>query len=1001
MAVFTAIASAIVGTTLFGSALAATIVTSIVAAGLAIGTAKALGVMDPPKQQNAKDPGVKIQLPPSTDNRVPVFYGQSFTGGIIVDAEIKNQNNTMVYCMVIGEKTDSGTITINDIYRDDAKLNFATGSANVSSATDPNATNTTVIANKIRCRVFAGNAQSSVNQIFPTSNKVTAQSLMSTITSSTNYEGLVYSIIEMDYDAENGLQGLGAITYDINNSLNEPSNVLLDYLRNDRYGAGLSNADLDLNSFNDLYDYSNAQVAYTTAAGASATHDRWQVDGMLSTYQPVKVNINEICRSCQAYFAYDAKQGKFKVISNRAATVAEQANAYLFNDDNIVSSIEITSTELYSLYNSIDAEYPSVTKKDQTQTIVISTPSGDRNTNEPDNPLDTRFNLVNDRARVGNLANIDLRQARTSMVLNFTADYSAIVCDVGDVVKVTNSLYGFTNKLFRVMRVTEIETSDAMLGAKVMLLEYSDDIYTHDTIQSDGTVGLPNINNWWINWGNLDIANLIANINVVDNPATNKGNTHFANGTVQTANVDLANIHLPVMGGIGSSLFDVGVTIPANITADTIEVTTTNQDITNSTPQLNTVRSFDINAGDHFTPGETIRVPIISNQFGINTFYDIERRPAEGNIKASVRLKDSKTGAVSQTKESGNVFISPQGSVTPQQLRDVGVGVQIEDRPANNLSVQSSAVGANAVGTANTAISSNFDYDLIGIDEGDYSMISSAMLGGTNTGAFNVAFAHGGNVTYQERYAANNALQGNIITQDFGILGAGGVGIQIAGASQSPGPLVATEKINISNASAATVAAAAGASTTGKVYTPLKANVAMFGNTDIGTSGGSPRSFNNQKFDMIRLTKGDRFIGCFIAGSMVLMANGVWKEIEFVVIGEKVMGLNGVTNTVTKLHHHPVAQQVVYTIDNAISLTDTHPMLTVEGWKSFNPEGTTELHPDLELAGKLMIGDTLIKHDGETPLADYTKSVQDIPVYNLDVDGDDTYIVDGYVVHNK
>ena len=155
---------------------------------------------------------------------------------------------------------------------------------------------------------------------------------------------LVFSVIEMDYDAENGLQGLGAITYNINNSLNEPSNVLLDYLRNDRYGAGLSNADLDLNSFNDLYDYSTANVSYGTASGnVTQSHPRWQIDGMLSTYQPVKTNINEICRSCAAYFAYDPKQGKFKVVSNRAATSSEKSAAYVFNDDNITSSIEITS----------------------------------------------------------------------------------------------------------------------------------------------------------------------------------------------------------------------------------------------------------------------------------------------------------------------------------------------------------------------------------------------------------------------------------------------------------------------------------------------------------------------------------------------------------------------------------------------------------------------------------------------------------------------------------
>ena len=126
MAVFTYIATAIVGaigsiagialTTGAGAALAlttaGTIATSLIAGGLAYATAKVTGVLKVPNIQAAKDPGVKVQLSPSTDRRVPVFYGRIHTGGIIVDAGIKNQNNTMVYCMVIGEQTDTGTFTV-------------------------------------------------------------------------------------------------------------------------------------------------------------------------------------------------------------------------------------------------------------------------------------------------------------------------------------------------------------------------------------------------------------------------------------------------------------------------------------------------------------------------------------------------------------------------------------------------------------------------------------------------------------------------------------------------------------------------------------------------------------------------------------------------------------------------------------------------------------------------------------------------------------------------
>ena len=556
MAVFTAIGAAIAGAIgltgtfatvgIFATSLsfAGTIVAGVIAAGLGVATSKALGLNKPAGIQQAKDPGVKVQLNPSTDRRVPVFYGKVHSGGIIIDAEIKNRNNTMVYCMVIGEKTDSGSYTVQSVKRQDQTLNFS--GANVISVTDPNGTTANKIANKLRCRVFAGNAQSSVNQIFPTTGKVAAQSLMTTITTSTNYEDLVYAIFEVDYDAEEGLTSLGTITYELTNTLSEPSNVLLDYCRNTRYGAGLSNAELDLNSFNDLYDYSTAQVAYTTSGGASANHDRWKLDGMLSTYQAVKDNIDTICQGSSTYFTYDNKQGKFKVVPNRAATTAEKNAAFVFTDDNIISSIEITSTELYNLYNSIEAEYPSVEQEDQTKTVIVSTPSGDRNTNEPDNPLQSRYDMVNDAPRVHNLANIDLRQSRTSTLVTFTADYSAMVVDVGDIVKVTSATYGYTDKLFRVMKVSEVEGETGYISAKVTLLEYADSVYEHNDIQSDGALGLSGIPGWWTGiWGGNISIPIIGDIIITDPTSATANTVNSGNGNVVGSPIDYSTIDWP------------------------------------------------------------------------------------------------------------------------------------------------------------------------------------------------------------------------------------------------------------------------------------------------------------------------------------------------------------------------------------------------------------------------------------------------------------------------
>jgi len=880
MAVFTAIASSIVGATLFGSALAATIATSIIAAGLALGTAKALGVMDPPKQQDMKDPGVKIQLPPSTDNRVPVFYGRSYTGAIIVDAELKNRNNTMVYCMVIGEKTDSGTISVTDIYRDDAKLNFS--GATVISATDPNATTSENINGKIRCRVYAGGTAAS-NQIFPATPQVAATTLMTTIDAGTSFEGLVFSVIEMDYDAENGLQGLGAITYNINNTLNEPSNVLLDYLQNDRYGAGLSSSDLDLTSFNDLYDYSTAQVDYGTASGnVTAQHNRWQIDGMLSSYQPVKTNINEICRSCAAYFAYDPKQGKFKVVSNRAATSAEKSAAYVFNDDNITSSIEITSTELYSLYNSIDAEYPSVDKKDQTQTIIVSTPAGERNANEPDNPLDTRFNLVNDRSRVYNLANIDLNQSRISTVINFTADYSSIVNDVGDIVKVTSSLYGFTNKLFRVMRVTEVETQDAMLGAKFTCIEYDDSIYTHTRIQSDGAVGLSLIPGWWTGiWGNTDIANIsniIGNITIVDDPLSNVANIVDPPTGNIISNVDIGNINIGIGGeGIGSGFgmipsINFPITIPDIPDISEIKV---NVDVTGSSETsnvANTMPPIQIPVvppknNTTFIPGEIIDItipqpplPPKDQMFSVG--------PLLGDITANIDLSMiNYDGITSAVTTAPNITLAPAGVIDRGRLGSVQAGLQVEEDVANVNSnssslVQDSSTANVQIGTANSIITPIDNIDLGGIDEGEYSAINSAVPFGLFGANSILAYQPTRQINYKELdIATDGTITANANADIVDVVGGSGI---IASVGTTVLPSINDNfKYEVSRTRGSAVAVASGrpAASATKTYVPSSMDVINFANTNLqeDAANGRFRGFDVTNTDK-RITKSDFYI---------------------------------------------------------------------------------------------------------------------------------------------
>jgi hypothetical protein len=483
MAVFTAIASAIVGAIGLSGVLA-TIATSVIAGGLAYGTARALGVFKPPSFDQGADPGTSIQLPPATDNKLPVLYGQAFTSGPIFDAAISNENKTMTYCIALSEETTTGTFSCSEIFMNDVKLIFSGNT--VISHVDPNQSTDTTYNGNVRVNIYQGGSSGS-DVVFPasgTGSSTAATSIVPHWGVNHTANAMVYAVLQIDYDAEAGLSGLPQMTFKMNNTLNNPGDVLFDYLTNDRYGAGLANTQIDITSVTGtantaMKGYSDELVNYTNASNVSTTLKRYQINGMLSTFDTCSTNIDKICQSAGTFFTFNVKDGKFKAIPNRALSSTELANCLVYNEKNIVSKIDISSTELYGLYNGVEVEFMDKQRKDQTNTVKLTTPPADRNANEPDNVLNYKLDMINDNIRAEILGNIDLNQSRLSTVIQFESDFSGLQTDVGDVIKVNSNIYGWTDKLFRVLRVTEVQNDQNMVTARISAMEYSSSYYTH------------------------------------------------------------------------------------------------------------------------------------------------------------------------------------------------------------------------------------------------------------------------------------------------------------------------------------------------------------------------------------------------------------------------------------------------------------------------------------------------------------------------------------------
>jgi len=184
-----------------------------------------------------------------------------------------------------------------------------------------------------------------------------------------------------------------------------------------------------------------------------------------------------------------------------------------------------------------------------------------------------------------------------------------------------------------------------------------------------------------------------------------------------------------------------------------------------------------------------------------------------------------------------------------------------------------------------------------------------------------------------------------------------------------------------------------------KVYENLKQNTGADSFSDLAKS-------NKAAYDA---SQGQTGMGsCFIAGTKITMADGTFKNIEDVVVGDKVKGHKG-NNEVIKLDPTLLGDRKLYSFNNNehYFFTSEHPFMTEEGWKSIKPEKTKErdgVELYEQLKGELKIGDKLVTDNGPIEITNIKSKEMnnpEMPLYNFNISNDNSYIADDYVVHNK
>tara|TARA_R110000868_G_scaffold182605_1_gene423615 strand:+ start:14523 stop:17843 length:3321 start_codon:yes stop_codon:yes gene_type:complete len=433
----------------------------------------------------AIDNGVRQQVPPSSTNSIPVVYGDAYCGGRFVDAVLSTDAKTMYYVMVVSHISPNGQFgfDLTEMYWGDRKITFdGTDQTKVVSLTDGAGNVDTKVSGNLYIALYKS-SQSGV--ISSTNGAALPSSFMggSDIPfelrwspSGRQMNGLAFAIVKLNYNRDAETTNMQTVTFKANQYLNgtgaaKPGDVWYDYMTNELYGAAMAVDIVNASSATALNAYADGLIPYTEN-GISYTQARYRINGVVDTGQSCLTNINAIMVACDSWNQYNAALGQWSIVINKAETTA-----LAFNDDNIVGEIRVSAYDITSSVNQIEAEFPSKENRDQSDFVYYETPAILLYPNEPVNKQSIQLSMVNDSVQAQYLASRILEQAREDLIVNISTVYTGIQVDAGDVISITNSSYGWTAKLFRVMKVSEISLPDGNLGATFELNEYNAQVY--------------------------------------------------------------------------------------------------------------------------------------------------------------------------------------------------------------------------------------------------------------------------------------------------------------------------------------------------------------------------------------------------------------------------------------------------------------------------------------------------------------------------------------------
>jgi len=432
---------------------------------------------------SSPNPGNRQQLPPATDNKLPVVYGSAYVGGMVVDLSISENNQDIYYVIALCEVTNSNegdspdSIAFGDIYWGGKKVQFQGNGYTVASLLDESTgIEDETVDGKMDFYLFSNGSYNCFNA---GTNAITVMSNSDLVYKWDNTKlmsNCAFAIVHLKYSQSANIRGLEQTRFQITNTRKTTGDCFLDYMTSTRYGAAIPIAQIDTSSLSELSTYSEGMVSYTTYEGGTASLKRYEFDGVVDTNRTIMQNLQDMASCSDCLLRYNEVSAQWGVIVQQPT----YSVAMHIDDSNIISAIQITPIDIANTFNVIEVKFPDNSVQDSFASAQFDLAQIDPSLmfpNEPVNKQSVSLPLVNNDVRAQYIANKMLKSAREDLQLTLAVGFIGVQLQAGDILTITNTNYGWTNKLFRAMKVTETFQEDGAIVVNLQLCEFNPSVF--------------------------------------------------------------------------------------------------------------------------------------------------------------------------------------------------------------------------------------------------------------------------------------------------------------------------------------------------------------------------------------------------------------------------------------------------------------------------------------------------------------------------------------------